>query len=153
MRPDTGPRRRHLRSLVETRDIANQAAFREALASEGFDVTQATISRDLDAIGAVRVRENGANVYRLATPDTSAEGLRSLHTAMEEFVESATISGNLIVLAVPPGAAQFVASRIDQAGVDGVIGTIAGDDTILVVAAASLPTESVLERLEGMEAT
>ena len=124
-------------------------SFRQALAREGFEVTQATISRDLDAIGAIRVRENGANVYRIAEPDTSDEVMRALHEAIEEFVESASISANLVVLSVPPGAAQFVASRIDQAGVEGVIGTIAGDDTILVVAAESGPTRSVLERLEG----
>ena len=153
MRADTGARRRHLRTLVESRDIANQAAFREALAEEGFEVTQATISRDLDAIGAVRVRENGSNVYRLATPDASNGTVRALQEAMEEFVESATISANLIVLAVPPGVAQLVAARIDQAQVDGVIGTIAGDDTILVIAAESIPTQSVLERLEGTTTT
>lgn len=149
MRPDTGARRRRLRSIVESNDIASQAAFRDALAHEGFEVTQATISRDLDAIGAVRVREDGVNVYRLASADASDRRMRALHEAVGEFVESATVSGNLVVLAVPPGAAQFVASRIDQAEVDGVIGTIAGDDTILVVAAESQPTSAVLERLEG----
>jgi transcriptional regulator of arginine metabolism len=153
VRTDTGARRRHLRSLVESRDIADQAGFRQALAEEGFEVTQATISRDLDAIGAVRVREDGANVYRIADLDTSDEAIGALHVAVDEFVESASISGNLIVLSVPPGAAQFVASRIDQADVEGVIGTIAGDDTIMVVAAESGPTRSVLERLEGTRTT
>ncbi|MDJ0791084.1 MAG: arginine repressor [Acidimicrobiia bacterium] len=151
MRPDTSARRRHLRMLVESRDIPNQSAIKDALSDEGFEVTQATISRDLDAIGAVRVRENGSNVYRLATPGRADEERTALHEAMDEFVTAASVSGNLIVLMVPPGAAQLVASRIDGAGVAGVVGTIAGDDTILVVAAEDASTASVLKSLEGTE--
>jgi transcriptional regulator of arginine metabolism len=77
----------------------------------------------------------------------------ALYQAVDEFVESVVISANLIVLAVPPGAAQFVASRVDAAGLEGVVGTIAGDDTILVVASDGREAEQVSQRLQGMEQT
>jgi transcriptional regulator of arginine metabolism len=70
---------------------------------------------------------------------------------MDEFVLSSVTSGNLVVLKVPPGAAQFVASRIDASGIDGVLGTIAGDDTILVVADEIITASQVSRRLEGAE--
>jgi transcriptional regulator of arginine metabolism len=151
MRSDTQARRRHIRNLVTSSDITSQAAIREALASEGFEVTQATISRDLDAIGAVRVRNGGVTVYRLDAGTGTDAHRRSLHDAMDEFVLSSVTSGNLVVLKVPPGAAQFVASRIDASGIDGVLGTIAGDDTILVVADEIITASQVSRRLEGAE--
>ena len=67
MRADTNTRRRPMRNLVPSTDLTSQAAIREALADEGFDVTQATISRDLDAIGATRIQEGSRTVYRLGT--------------------------------------------------------------------------------------
>lgn len=151
MRADTQTRRRHIRDLVRTSDVTSQEVIREALSQEGFEVTQATISRDLDAIGATRVRDGQRTVYRLEDAGGTDEGRVAMFEAMDEFVTSSVASGNLIVLSVPPGAAQFVASRIDAADVDGVIGTIAGDDTILVVAAQEVAAPTVIQRLEGTE--
>lgn len=151
MRADTQTRRRHIRDLVRTSDVTSQEFIREALSKDGFDVTQATISRDLDAIGATRVRDGQRTVYRLEDVGGTDEGRVAMFEAMDEFVTSSVTSGNLIVLSVPPGAAQFVASRIDAAGVEGVVGTIAGDDTILVVAAEEIAASTVAQRLEGSE--
>lgn len=150
MRADTETRRRHLRSLIASRDVETQAEIRRELAADGFEVTQATVSRDLDAIGASRVRTNGHHVYRLAGNDVPEERT-ALYAAIDEFVETITASGNLLVVKVPPGAAQFVASRIDAARVDGVLGSIAGDDTILVVADEAIGAAEVMHRLEGTE--
>ncbi|MGI9667458.1 MAG: arginine repressor [Acidimicrobiia bacterium] len=150
MRAETETRRRHLRSMIETTEVHSQADIRAALSTEGFDVTQATVSRDLDAIGATRVRANGTVVYRIASEATQAER-SALYDAMDEFVISAAVSLNLIVLTVPPGAAQFVASRIDAADLDGVIGSIAGDDTILVIADETTGASVTLKELEGTE--
>ncbi len=152
MRPDTQARRRTLRSLLGDTEIVNQAEIHDALAVSGYDVTQATISRDLDAIGAVRVKDNGSFVYRLGGLDVTAHEA-ALYQAVNEFVESIVSSGNLVVMSVPPGAAQFVASRIDAANVDGVVGTIAGDDTILVVASDVVTVSDVQQRLTGTERT
>lgn len=151
MRADTEARRRHVRSLISASDVSRQEEIREALASQGFDVTQATVSRDLDAIGATRVRMDGRTVYRLVNESASDEDRAALHEAVDEFVSSITVSGKLLVLKVPPGAAQFVASRIDVAAVDGVLGSIAGDDTILVIAGDDEDAGTIVRRLEGTE--
>lgn len=151
MRTDTTVRRRHIRDLISSSEMSSQAAIRASLAEQGIDVTQATISRDLDVIGATRVRDDGGTVYRIASGIATSAERSALHQAMDEFVESIAASGHLLVLRVPPGAAQFVASRIDAAAVDGVIGSIAGDDTILVIAEAQVETHVVRQRLEGTE--
>lgn len=151
MRAGTETRRRHLRSLLSRTDVASQAAIASHLASEGFEVTQATISRDLDAIGATRVKVEGGSVYRVVADAPRQPDRGPLYEAMDEFVTSLSTSGHLMVLKVPPGAAQFVASRIDSAAVDGVLGTIAGDDTILVIADETHEPAQVARRLEGTE--
>ena len=152
MRADTNARRREIRTLVGTGVVSSQRGLQLLLTDKGFDVTQATISRDLDAVGAERIRENGQFTYQISRdPDAIDAALGLLHDAIDEFVESASISGTLIVMKVPPGAAQFVASRIDAAAVSGVIGTIAGDDTILVVANERIGAETVSQRITGTE--
>jgi transcriptional regulator of arginine metabolism len=149
VRSDTEARRRFVRSLIVATEVPNQAAIGDALADEGYRVTQATISRDLAAIGATRVRDGGRSVYRLVEPESTDEDREALFEAVDEFVASIEISGHLLVLKVPPGAAQFVASRIDAAGLEGVIGSIAGDDTILVIAAETDDPTEIAQRLEG----
>jgi transcriptional regulator of arginine metabolism len=152
MRPDTNARRREIRNLLVSGAIESQSDLQLLLAEKGFEVTQATISRDLDSVGAERIKNNGGFLYQISRdPDAENAALGALHEAVDEFVESLVTSGNLIVLKVPPGAAQFVASRIDAAGVGGAIGTIAGDDTILVVADERIGTETVSRRITGTE--
>lgn len=149
MRTDTAPRRRAIRDLLSESDVETQEELRERLAAAGFDVTQATISRDLDAVGAVRVKQNGHSVYRLGE-DRADDGARAaLTAAFDEFVERTAISGTLLVLRVPPGAAHLVAGRIDGAALDGVLGTVAGDDTILVVTDEGVGASRVLMDIEG----
>ncbi|MFV1969491.1 MAG: arginine repressor [Acidimicrobiia bacterium] len=152
MKPDTNARRREVRSLLASGRIGSQRDLQVLLVEHGFDVTQATISRDLDAVGAERTRDNGGFIYLLSEGSDGANAvLAALHEAVEEFVESIVTSGNLIVMKVPPGAAQFVASRIDAAGVGGAIGSIAGDDTIVVVADEHVGADTVSRRLTGTE--
>ncbi len=151
MRSDTSERRRHVRTLLATSHISSQSELQVLLANEGFQVTQATISRDLDAVGAVRLTVDGTFRYSLA-PDRGSAGdgaLKELHEAVDEFVESFITSGNLILMKVPPGAAQLVASRIDAALIPGALGTIAGDDTILVVVDEGVGAREVSHRVTG----
>ena len=150
MRADTESRRRFVRSILAKETVSSQAELRDALAVGGFNVTQATVSRDLDAIGAARVKNGKGVAYRLGLPDTDTEKV-ALYQAVDEFVMAVGVSGNLVVLHVPPGAAQFVASRIDAAHVDGIMGTIAGDDTILIVADEAIGAEQVSQRVQGTE--
>ena len=152
MRAATDARRREIRNLLISRSIENQHDLQTLVAEKGFDVTQATISRDLDAIGAQRMKNNGGFQYQVLQNSRTADAtMAALREVVDEFVESLVSSGNLIVMKVPPGAAQLVASRVDAAGIGGVIGTIAGDDTILVVVDEAVGTETVSRRLSGTE--
>ena len=151
MRAETESRRRFMRSILAKQAVSSQAELRGALAAGGFDVTQATVSRDLDVIGAVRVKQHGRGlVYQVGSSRTD-EQMTALFRAVDEFVLSVVVSGNLVVLHVPPGAAQFVATRIDAASVEGIVGTIAGDDTILIVADEAVGAEQISIRVQGTE--
>jgi transcriptional regulator of arginine metabolism len=128
--------------LVGRHTIRSQSELAALLAEDGVAVTQATLSRDLDELGAAKVRvpDGGPPAYVVpedGTPfpvwvarDTSPPRLSRL---LAELMVSAESSGNLVVLRTPPGAAHFLASALDRAGLPEVIGTIAGDDTVLVV--------------------
>ncbi len=120
--------------------VHSQDELAERLAQVGVRVTQATLSRDLDELGAVRLRgTDGALVYALppdqAAPEPApAAGTDALARVAADLLLSAQASGNLVVLKTPPGAAQLMASMIDRTGMSAVLGTVAGDDTVLVVA-------------------
>ena len=109
--------------------IQSQAELVDALQEQGYDVTQATVSRDLAALG---VSKNGMR-YVLGGRKVDHGHLAR---TISSYVESIAVSGNLVVLRTPPGAAQVVAVALDAVELDGVIGTVAGDDTVLVIAAA-----------------
>ncbi len=123
-------RRAKVVSLVESGLIHSQLDLVKELKKAGYKVTQATASRDLDEIGAVR----SSNGYQLAnSPDDSMS--RVLST--DNLILSVEASGNLAVVRTPPGGAQLLASNLDHAKLKSIIGTIAGDDTVLVVSRKS----------------
>ena len=133
--------------LVGT-DVHSQAELLEALADRGVSVTQGTLSRDLVELGAYRVRgEDGQQVYSLPPEDGVAPGVAGrrapeaaegrISSLCRDLLVSAESSANLVILRTPPGAAQFLASAIDQARQADILGTIAGDDTIMVVTRAA----------------
>jgi transcriptional regulator of arginine metabolism len=126
--------------LVREQLVRSQTELAERLHADGITVTQATLSRDLEELGAVKVRggEGGPAVYMI--PEDGNPPLRTaeaaparLHRLLRELLTGADHSGNLVVLRTPPGAAQFLASALDRSGLQEVVGTIAGDDTIFVV--------------------
>jgi transcriptional regulator of arginine metabolism len=140
-----GARQQKIVDLLETHEVRSQAELADLLAAAGLGVTQATLSRDLVELDAVKVRvPSGALVYAVPaeggdrTPrgtQTSAASEGRLARLAQDLLVSADHSGNLVVLRTPPGAAQFLASALDKAGLAGVLGTIAGDDTVLVIGA------------------
>ncbi|AIY17374.1 arginine repressor [Pimelobacter simplex] len=128
--------------LLETREVRSQQELADLLGSRGVHVTQATLSRDLVELDAVKVRSTtGGLVYAVPaeggdrTPVTgeSAASQHRLSRLASELLVSAEASANLVVLRTPPGAAQFLASAIDKVELGDVLGTIAGDDTVLVI--------------------
>lgn len=138
-------RQRRIAELLRTERIGSQAELVARLRSEGERVTQATLSRDLVELGAVRAHEAGDPVYRL--PDEPSDPRTHLHRMLVEFAHEITASGNLVVVRTPPGCAQPVARALDTAGFEGALATIAGDDTILIVCAPRVPGTTLASRL------
>jgi transcriptional regulator of arginine metabolism len=142
--------------LLRRRPVRSQTELAELLADQGVVVTQATLSRDLVELGAVKVRFGGGGlVYavpgeggdRTPLAGISQEVLDArLARLCEEVLVTAEASANLVVLRTPPGAAQFLASAIDASQLPPVLGTIAGDDTILVVTRDPAGGEAVAAR-------
>ncbi len=134
MTTDRADRLRVLRRLVSRSDLSSHGEVVEALAAHGFEVTQATVSRDLASIGAVKVRQaDGSHAYRTGLAEEG--GARdALDGTLRQFVTDVLASGNLAVLRTPPACAHPVASAIDLASLPEVIATVAGDDTVIVVA-------------------
>lgn len=133
--------------LVGDHQVTSQPELIELLAGEGLDATQATVSRDLDDIGAVKVRVPGGNtVYAIPefAPDRIAP-VDQLRRVMGEWVAEVAMSGNIVVLRTPPGCAHVVASALDRSRLDGLLGTVAGDDTLICISAQPNGTELCLE--------
>jgi len=128
-------RQHRIAALLEEERVSSQDRLVELLAKAGISATQATVSRDLEDLGAVKVRVGGGiSVY--AIPDHPHEQVvptDHLRRVFGEWVLSADWSANLVVLRTPPGSAHVVASAIDRAGLDGILGSVAGDDTIMVI--------------------
>ena len=143
--------------LIRSHVVRSQTELAELLAVSGLQVTQATLSRDLEELGALKLRgvDGGAPVYRIPEdggPRPMVGGTSRLSRLLGELLLSHEGSGNLAVLRTPPGAAQYLASAIDRASLVDVIGTIAGDDTILVVAREGLTGAEVGRTLAGYAA-
>jgi len=128
--------------------VSSQAELVHLLKERGFDVTQATVSRDLKALGAEKVRDDDGRLSYALKAGTADS---SLARTLAEFAGEFQPSGNLVVITTPPGAAQVVAGAIDRAALDDVVGTVAGDDTVLVVTTDGRGAR-VAERLEEIGA-
>jgi transcriptional regulator of arginine metabolism len=136
-----------LRDLVARYELSAQAEIVALLAAEGVDATQATVSRDLDELGIGKLRgADGRVSYALPEPSGLAQILR-------QFVVGIDASGNLAVVRTPPGVAAAVAAAIDAADVPGVLATVQGDDTLLVVAVEGTSGRAVADRLLALKQT
>lgn len=119
-------------AAINSGRIHSQEDLVQALKKAGYLVTQATASRDIEEIGAVRIRNHeGEMVYSIS--DISDASLARSMPLPQELILSVDSSGNLAVVRTPPGGAQLLASSLDHSGIKEIIGTIAGDDTVLVV--------------------
>ena len=127
-------RRTLIADWLRSGGVGGQETLVARLGEAGFLATQATVSRDLEALGAVKVRRDGAVRYVLAD-SFGAGALPRLGAMLAQWVVSMTSAGTLLVLRTPPGSANIVAHAIDQTGLAEVAGTIAGDDTIFVALA------------------
>ena len=151
-----GARHQRIVDIVTAHPVRSQTELADLLGDHGVHVTQATLSRDLVELDAVKVRSpEGALVYAVPAEggDRSPTGGRESSGARErlarlcaELLVSADASANLVVLRTPPGAAQFLASAFDKADLGDVLGTIAGDDTVIVIGRDPLGGDALARR-------
>ncbi|MBD2759998.1 arginine repressor [Yimella sp. cx-573] len=153
-------RHQAITDLLTRHEVQSQTQLSQLLAEQGFSVTQATLSRDLDELGAVKLRREGQLVYAVAaeggdglTVASLGEPDGRLRKVCNDLLVSAECAENLVVLKTPPGGASLLASAIDHARPQDVLGTIAGDDTIMVITAsrvaAPLVTKHFLQLAQG----
>lgn len=144
------PQRQHrITRLLEDQAVSSQAQLVELLAGDGVVATQATVSRDLEDLGAVKVRiPGGTMAYAIPehAKDKSAPD-DHLRRVMGEFVVDVAHSHNLVVLRTPPGSAHVIGSALDRAGLPDVLGNVAGDDTLILVCAEHTNGAEVAGRL------
>ncbi len=145
-------RQHRVAQLLEQEMVASQAELVRLLAAQGVEATQVTVSRDLEELGAVKVRRpGGLLVYALPeSPQQRPEPELHLRRVLGEWAAEVASSGNLVVVRTPPGSAHVVASALDRAGLPEVVGTVAGDDTVLVVVAEGTKSRQLAGRLTEM---
>lgn len=144
-------RQQALLELVRREALGSQQEIRERLSRAGHAATQSTISRDLEELGLVRVRD-GDGRLRYADPNDvpAPRSDRHLRAVLSEFVVGVESSGNLAVVWTPPGAANAVAEVLDRAAVPGILATVAGDNTILAVVREGASARAVARRLREL---
>jgi transcriptional regulator of arginine metabolism len=145
-------RQQSIAKLIGARGVSNQPQLVDLLAEMGIAATQATVSRDLEDLGAVKVRVPGGDtVY--AIPEYEPARIApedQLRRVMGEWVAEVKRSANLVILRTPPGCAHVVASALDRSGLAGLLGTVAGDDTLLCVADEDSGGAALADRLRDL---
>jgi transcriptional regulator of arginine metabolism len=145
-------RQQAIAKLVAHHAVTNQPQLVDLLAEEGIAATQATVSRDLEDLGAVKVRvPGGETVYAIPEYEPARIAPQDqLRRVMGEWVAEVKVSANLVVLRTPPGCAHVVASALDRSGVPGLMGTVAGDDTLMCVAEEAVGGTELGDRLRDL---
>ena len=139
-------RHRAIADLIRGSALSSQEELADRLSSLGFAATQATISRDLEQIGAVKVRRDGQLSY--AMPDAArATPPPRLASVFREWVRSVEPAANLVVIKTPPGSAHLIGVALDNSNLPEIAGTICGDDTIFVACRSEAEAAALAERL------
>lgn len=135
--------------LVHERAISTQAELAEALREAGFDVVQTTVSRDVAELGLTKVRDGGGRLVYAPPGAANGDRRRELVTALRRFALTLEASGNLLVVTTPRGYAAPLADAIDEAADPDVVGTVAGENTIIVVAREGVTGAQLRDRLRA----
>lgn len=143
-------RRRALAELIRGHALSSQEEAAERLAKLGFAVTQATVSRDLDRLGALKVRRDGKLCYALPDRPVAPDGAPSrLQSVLRDWVSAILPAGNLLVIKTPPGSAHLVGVELDRSALPQIIGTICGDDTVFVACGSAADASSLAAALSA----
>ncbi len=144
-------------ALLSAQPVHSQSELVALLAAEGLEITQATLSRDLEELGAIKLRGADGGVGAYVVPEDGSPvrgvsgGTERVSRLLGDLLVSTDASGNLAVLRTPPGAAHYLASAIDRASLPYVVGTVAGDDTILVVAREPMTGAQLADIFENLQ--
>jgi transcriptional regulator of arginine metabolism len=144
-------RQRLIAEILRSEPVTNQEEVTARLAQRGLRVTQATVSRDLEQLGAVKVKRGGA--LRYALPDEIGErdwSAAKLGRIVGDWVRSVEAAGNLLILKTPPGSAHLVAHAVDQAMLPEIAGSIAGDDTLFLALRDGVGAPSMTARFREL---
>jgi transcriptional regulator of arginine metabolism len=152
--PTKAARQAKIAALIEAAPVGSQAELRRLLTEAGFAVTQPTLSKDLVELGAVKVRgAAGGAVYAILDEAQAGPGQEArLARVCADLLLQADAAQNLVVAHTPPGAAQYFASALDRAGMAGVLGCVAGDDTIMIVSRSAPEAAALAAQLLGYAA-
>ena len=140
-------RQEAIKEILSKKRIGTQRELVLELKMEGFKTTQATLSRDIGELGLQKSQETGVKFYTLPTGIVLGERESHLRTMVRDFILGVAQAENLIVIKTSPGAAPSVAASIDYVPWDEILGTVAGDDTILIITKTSRQGNKVCERL------
>lgn len=143
-----------IQDIITANDVSSQAEIVLLLARKGVTVTQATLSRDLEILGAVKVpKGNKGHCYAIPDDGTGTpitKDASRLARAMSELAASVDYSANIVVVRTSPGAASYLASTIDRSGLETIIGTVAGDDTVMLITRDPAGGASVCQQLQDL---
>lgn len=146
-------RERAILRIIDERPIRTQGELVSALGREGFDVTQATVSRDIQRLGIVKLRANGGSRYARPGPETPAPvSRRVLEIALREFAVGIDSGDALLSIRTQSGCANAVAVAIDESELGGVVATLAGDDSILVLCRSTVDRTGLMGELKELAA-
>ena len=147
---DRTERQRKIVEIIKAVDITTQEELAARLNEQGFKVTQATVSRDIKELKLVKVNQNGHYKYALPMPGPEVGINRNMLSLYRELVQSVSVSLNLVVVRTKVGNANSVAAVLDSAAIPGVLGSIAGDDAILIVAESVEAAPVIARQLSTM---
>jgi transcriptional regulator of arginine metabolism len=147
-------RQRAILTLVATRPVHSQEELVNLLQRQGFEVTQATVSRDIRELRLSKapIKSENGDVFKYVSPGASTNYVSRLHRVMAELSTTVASSTNLIVIHTAPGSAMMLASAIDEAAWPEILGTVGGDDTILIVVRLAEETPYVKQRFLDLKA-
>lgn len=135
-----------IKNIIDKKNIKTQQDLLEELKEIGIETTQATLSRDLEELGFDKIKNQGG--YILKIEDAPVNKLDHLEQMVRNFVKNVTESENIVVIKTSAGNAQGVALAVDEAGLSEIIGTVAGDDTIIAVVASGVSAEKVVKKFK-----
>ena len=143
-------RQKAMADLIREHVLANQEEVAARLSALGFEVTQATVSRDIDQIGALKVRRNGRIGYALPDQLSGAATPSRLASVLRDWVRSIDVAATVVVLKTPPGSAHLVGVALDEAALEEMVGNICGDDTIFAPCRSAEDAEALAAKLRDL---